>query len=430
MSDLFDRWQALRARSGSRFAIADRAAGIAWTFADLGAALAWLPLRSGAPHFAKPLGAGFVLETLRAWRDGALFCLASRRRAARSGAPDRRYAGIAHAKLTSGSTGAPRLVLFKKAVAADADNIVATMWAARRFAEPRRDLAGALIRVFQPRPAPAAPRHPAGARRQPAARRGGSGVARPAAGRARLGAAYSSPPCGAHGSPPAPFPARPPSRSPSPLIRAALARSRARRLRPKRAPPQFSRLDRMRRHATTGRPRRAKDAAFAAPAMDGVRLSIDVDGFCRGRSAVGETRGYRSRRPISAAAFSGRATWRRSRRTAPSSARRAGDVINVATEADPAEVEHAVAALPGVACCAVFGAPSADPGARPRHRRSPGTRLKKPMTRRREAPARRCAARVEAAAPLVDRRWPQARRPRKVSRADWRRRYIARETGS
>ena len=69
------------------------------------------------------------METLAAWRDGAVFCPLE----ADSPAPPIVDAGelppgIAHVKLTSGSTGEPRGVLFRgEQLAADAENIVATM---------------------------------------------------------------------------------------------------------------------------------------------------------------------------------------------------------------------------------------------------------------------------------------------------------------
>jgi acyl-coenzyme A synthetase/AMP-(fatty) acid ligase len=69
----------------------------------------------------------FVTQTLRAWRDGAVLCPIERETASVpgiAGLPE----GIVHLKLTSGSTGEPRCVMFREEqLAADAENIGATM---------------------------------------------------------------------------------------------------------------------------------------------------------------------------------------------------------------------------------------------------------------------------------------------------------------
>jgi acyl-CoA synthetase (AMP-forming)/AMP-acid ligase II len=128
MDFLYEKWQAVVAERNSGFALRDRVWGKTWTFAELAAAVdeiasgdSWRVTRAG--------GSRLILETLASWRDGAVFCPLE----ADSPAPPIERAaelptGVMHVKLTSGSTGEPRGVLFRaEQLAADAENIVATM---------------------------------------------------------------------------------------------------------------------------------------------------------------------------------------------------------------------------------------------------------------------------------------------------------------
>ena len=124
------RWQQTLARSGDGIALLDTATGARHTFIKLQRLVEALP--ELPPHSLHIVSvnegiANFVAQTLRAWRDGAVLCPVEREGAKVpdiAGLPE----GIAHLKLTSGSTGEPRCVMFRaEQLAADAENIRATM---------------------------------------------------------------------------------------------------------------------------------------------------------------------------------------------------------------------------------------------------------------------------------------------------------------
>jgi len=125
---LYARWQGVAATGGDAVALRDRQAGQSWTFAQLAAAVDTMPVNSGMV-ITRATGAGLILQTLAAWRDGGVLCPLE----ASSPEPpittsDPPPAGVMHVKLTSGSTGEPRGVLFRaEQMAADADNIIETM---------------------------------------------------------------------------------------------------------------------------------------------------------------------------------------------------------------------------------------------------------------------------------------------------------------
>lgn len=127
---LYPRWQQIVHRHRDEVALVDAVSGQVQTFGALQEGLDALPLlTSGAVHrvsMADGLN-NFVLQTLRAWRDEAVFCPLEREGGALpplEGLPE----GVVHLKMTSGSTGEPRCVLFRAAqLAADADQIRTTM---------------------------------------------------------------------------------------------------------------------------------------------------------------------------------------------------------------------------------------------------------------------------------------------------------------
>lgn len=115
---------------GDAAALVDVAAGTRVSFAELDrrvmlearlmrGEIAMASTADGLPHF--------IVQTLRAWRDGAVFCPYETQRpkvALLAGLP----AGTAHVKSTSGSTGEARFVLFREAqLHADLINISTTM---------------------------------------------------------------------------------------------------------------------------------------------------------------------------------------------------------------------------------------------------------------------------------------------------------------
>jgi acyl-coenzyme A synthetase/AMP-(fatty) acid ligase len=124
---LDERWRQIVARHPDELAVYDAASGDSWTFARLACEADSVRLSDAGP-ISTPRGrdVGFILEVLRAWRAGLPVCPLEPGQAA----PDVPIppAGIAHLKLTSGSTGMPRAIaLTAGQLAADADHIVSTM---------------------------------------------------------------------------------------------------------------------------------------------------------------------------------------------------------------------------------------------------------------------------------------------------------------
>jgi acyl-CoA synthetase (AMP-forming)/AMP-acid ligase II len=121
------RWRQTVARSPHAWALRDAATGRVWTFAGLEAEADSVRIDDGSGLvFPSGQSVGFILELLRAWRAGRPVCPLEPGQAPPAVPPP--PPGIAHLKLTSGTTGAPRCVAFTAAqLAADADAIVATM---------------------------------------------------------------------------------------------------------------------------------------------------------------------------------------------------------------------------------------------------------------------------------------------------------------
>lgn len=123
---LYHRWLAVAAARGGETAVRELGWGREWTFAELRALARQAPPSPAVLH-STARGLGLVLDVLRAWRDGAVLVPDDGTGMA---PPPRAALGRehCHVKLTSGSTGVPRYVLFRPAqLAADAAQIVATM---------------------------------------------------------------------------------------------------------------------------------------------------------------------------------------------------------------------------------------------------------------------------------------------------------------
>ncbi len=125
---LYTAWERVRDRAG--WALSDLRAGREWTFAEIQDEVDALPVGGpGGVCFPTGFSVGLIFETLRAWRDGTVLCPVEREGdhpplAIFDGLPG----DTCHVKLTSGSTGAPRLVRFRGPdLAADARKIVSTM---------------------------------------------------------------------------------------------------------------------------------------------------------------------------------------------------------------------------------------------------------------------------------------------------------------
>jgi long-chain acyl-CoA synthetase len=122
---LYDQWQHIAREFASEPALIDALTGSTWTFAQLDRAVE--AAGTGVGHaFPEGNSAEFIVELLRGWRDGAVVCPLE----AGQLRPDLPQfpTEIRHVKMTSGTTGAPRAILFTEAqLAADAANIVRTM---------------------------------------------------------------------------------------------------------------------------------------------------------------------------------------------------------------------------------------------------------------------------------------------------------------
>lgn len=120
---LYERWRQIAREHRDATALHDLARGERWTFAQLAAAA-----ESGSTPgpIAYPQGQQFIFTLLRAWRSGQIVCPLEPGQTA----PifNQLPSNCVHLKTTSATTGAPRVVAFTgEQLAADADNIVATM---------------------------------------------------------------------------------------------------------------------------------------------------------------------------------------------------------------------------------------------------------------------------------------------------------------
>jgi acyl-coenzyme A synthetase/AMP-(fatty) acid ligase len=124
---LENRWRETARNHAQELALHDATTGRSWTFSQLEAEAdsATAEAMDGIV-FPQGRDVRFVLEVLRAWKAGLPCCpLEAGQARPRFPRPGRE---ISLLKLTSGSTGAPRMIALDTAqVAADADQIVATM---------------------------------------------------------------------------------------------------------------------------------------------------------------------------------------------------------------------------------------------------------------------------------------------------------------
>jgi acyl-coenzyme A synthetase/AMP-(fatty) acid ligase len=123
---LYQRWQRIARECADEIALIDHGANRRWTFAELENAAGQQASRPAGLRFPQGNSPDFILDVVRAWRDGAVVCpLDSADQPITIKQPPK---DIVHLKTTSATTGAARLVAFTaEQLAADADNIVQTM---------------------------------------------------------------------------------------------------------------------------------------------------------------------------------------------------------------------------------------------------------------------------------------------------------------
>jgi long-chain acyl-CoA synthetase len=122
---LYDRWREIVRASPDEIALRDLPSARQWSFAELDTA-AQTREAEGPVVFSRGTTGEFILSTLRAWRHGQITCpLEGNQSLPAFPIPQ---SPIVHLKSTSATSGAPKLVAFTaEQLAADADNIVATM---------------------------------------------------------------------------------------------------------------------------------------------------------------------------------------------------------------------------------------------------------------------------------------------------------------
>jgi acyl-CoA synthetase (AMP-forming)/AMP-acid ligase II len=124
---LYERWRQVARSFPDKIALRDLASNRQWTFNDLELA-GHIPCDSvETVAFPTGISGDFIVEVVRAWRGGQIVCPVETDQPEpiiTPGLPPE----IAHLKMTSGTTSAPRFVAFTGSqLAADAENIVATM---------------------------------------------------------------------------------------------------------------------------------------------------------------------------------------------------------------------------------------------------------------------------------------------------------------
>ena len=123
---LYERWRQLARERETEVALRELSSGRQWSFGEMARAVESSPVGDELVVWPQGHSAEFIFAVLRAWRSGTVLCPLEPEQSLPSfptpPAPCR------HLKITSATTGAPRAVAFtEEQLAADADNIVATM---------------------------------------------------------------------------------------------------------------------------------------------------------------------------------------------------------------------------------------------------------------------------------------------------------------
>jgi long-chain acyl-CoA synthetase len=123
---LYERWRQIARAYSGEIALRDLASGQQWTFEALAREAEQGTKGSGRYAFPQGVTPEFILSVLRAWRDGQIVCPLEHEQPSPI-APGLSQE-IVHLKTTSATTGTARRIAFTASqLAADAENIVATM---------------------------------------------------------------------------------------------------------------------------------------------------------------------------------------------------------------------------------------------------------------------------------------------------------------
>ena len=123
---LYERWRQIACAQPGEIALSEHPSGRRWTFAELAQRVEKLPASSQPILFPQGHSAEFIFTVLQAWRDGVVLCPLEAGQIKPVLPVPPKPAG--HLKLTSATTGPARAVSFTgEQLAADAENIVATM---------------------------------------------------------------------------------------------------------------------------------------------------------------------------------------------------------------------------------------------------------------------------------------------------------------
>lgn len=124
---LYERWRQIARNSADEIALRDLTLGRQWTFRELAAATETAVSSGEKVSFPQGGSAEFILSVLRAWRNGQIVCPVESDQTFPQIAPGL-PSNIVHLKTTSATTGASKLIAFTAPqLMADAENIVATM---------------------------------------------------------------------------------------------------------------------------------------------------------------------------------------------------------------------------------------------------------------------------------------------------------------
>jgi len=123
---LYERWRRMAQAQGNEMALRDLSSGQHWSFAELRRVAESCPADNQPVVYPQGHGAEFILAVLRAWRRNAVVCpLEPEQKPPPVPAPP---SPCRHLKTTSATAGAPRTIAFTaEQLAADAENLVAAM---------------------------------------------------------------------------------------------------------------------------------------------------------------------------------------------------------------------------------------------------------------------------------------------------------------